>query len=150
MTSVIAQDRSPPPGWTPLGRSSAFLDLVGPLWVHPDGPRFGLRADARHLNNRGAVHGGALGPLADTMLGYALTYGADRPVVLTTAQLSIDLLDGIAVGDWVDGRPRPGRLGRRLAFGYGELRVAGAVVAVARAVFSVREVPADDLPPRPW
>jgi acyl-coenzyme A thioesterase PaaI-like protein len=46
----------------------------------------------------GAVHGGALGPVADTMLGYALTYGTDRSVVLITAHLSIDLLGGIGPG----------------------------------------------------
>jgi acyl-coenzyme A thioesterase PaaI-like protein len=84
-----------PLGWTPLGRSSPFL---GPLWVHPDGPCSGVRTDERHLNSRGAVHGGALGPVADTMLGYALAYGADRSVVLITAHLSIDLLGGIGPG----------------------------------------------------
>jgi acyl-coenzyme A thioesterase 13 len=140
-----------PAGWKPLGRSSPFLDLVGPLWVHPDGPLFGLRTDERHLNNRGVVHGGALGPVADTMLGYALTYGTtDRPVVLTTAHLSIDLLGGIGRDQWLTGQPLPGRLAGRMAFGYGQFTVGGEVVAAVRAVFSVRDVSADQQPPRPW
>jgi acyl-coenzyme A thioesterase PaaI-like protein len=145
-----ATDGSAPPGWKPLARSSRFLDLVGPLWVHPEGPRFGLRTGERHLNNRGAVHGGVLSPIADTMLGYALTYGSDEPVVLTTAQLSIDLLAGIGPGEWLEGEPGPGRLGRHLAFGYGQFTVADTVVAVVRAVFSVRAVAPDQRPPRPW
>jgi hypothetical protein len=44
----------------------------------------------------------------------------------------------------------PGRLGGRLAFGYGQFTAAEEVVAVTRAVFSVRDVPSDRRPPRPW
>jgi acyl-coenzyme A thioesterase PaaI-like protein len=100
--------------------------------VHPDGPRFGLRTGERHLNNRGAVHGGVLSPIADTTFGYSLTYGSDEPVVLTTAQLSIDLPAGIGPDEWLDGQPGPGRLGGRLAFGYGQFTLADTVVAVVR------------------
>lgn len=139
-----------PAGWKPLARSSRFLDLVGPLWVLPEGPRFGLRTGERHLNNRGAVHGGVLSPIADAMLGYALTYGTEEPVVLTTARLSIDLLAGIGPHEWLDGEPGPGRVGRHLAFGYGQFTVADTVVAVVRAIFGVRAVPPDQRPPRPW
>ena len=97
------------------------------------------------------MHGGALGPVADTMLGYALNYGTtDRLVVLTTAHLSIDLLGGIGRDQWLTGQPLPGRLGARMAFGYGQFTVGGEVVAAARAVFCVRDVSADQQPPRPW
>lgn len=140
-----------PDGWVPLGRSSPFLDLVGPLWVLPQGPVFGLRVAERHLNGRGRMHGGMLGPVADVLLGYTLTYAADRPLLLTTAHLAVDLQDGVDRGEWLEGRALPGRTGRSLAFGYAEFTVAGRVVAAARAVFGVRPAdPEKPFPPRPW
>lgn len=140
----------PPAGYRPLGRSSAFLDLIGPVSVHPDGPVFGLRVDGRHLNSRNILHGGAIGPLVDVLMGYTLTYSSDRPILLTTAHLSVDHLSAAERGDWLEGHAHPGRIGKELAYGYCSVRVGDRVVAHARAIFTVRPAGENVLPPRPW
>jgi len=49
-----------PEGFVPLPRSSPLLDLLGPAYCRGDGLQLeiGLRADNRHANGRGTVHGG--------------------------------------------------------------------------------------------
>ncbi|MEK8081726.1 PaaI family thioesterase [Pseudomonas sp. XK-1] len=60
-----------PPGFTPLFRSSPFLDLLGPIHNQQTdaGLVIGLRAEAKHCNARGLVHGGVLSSLADIAIG---------------------------------------------------------------------------------
>ena len=70
-----------PPGFAPLPRSSPLLELIGPVYGCGSGSelRVGLRADARHANGRGRVHGGIIATLADIGMGYAWRFPAIRP-----------------------------------------------------------------------
>lgn len=127
-----------PEGFEPLFRSSPFLDLIGPLYYRrdADGLTIGLRADGRHVNARGAVHGGVLMTLADIALGYTTGLSEDPPVLLTTASMTIDFAGGAKEGDWVEARADIQKVGGRLAFANAYLFVEGKRIVRASGVFA--------------
>lgn len=145
-------DPGVPRGFSPLGRTSGFLELIGPIYQCAEGPVIGLRVDHRHLNGRGGAHGGLLATLADITLGYTSAFSVEPAALLSTAHLSIDYLDAVPEGSWLEVRARVSRLGGRLAFASAEFSVDGALVATATAVFGRAPSPAAGAPPRnsPW
>lgn len=128
-----------PPGFTPLFRSSPFLDLLGPIHNQQTdaGLVIGLRADAKHCNARGLVHGGVLSSLADIALGYNTAFAEDPPTPMVTASLSIDYAGAARLGDWIEVATEVQKIGKRLAFANCYFVVAGERIARASAVFSV-------------
>lgn len=140
---------SVPFAFTPLFRSSPFLDLVGPFYQREegDGLVLGLRIEGRHANARGTAHGGLLVTMADVALGYNASYagiakepGARPTAALTTANLSVDFAGSARVGDWVEARVDVQRVGRRPAFANAYLSVGGRRIARASAVFAVAPI----------
>ena len=111
----------PPDGFTPLFRTSPFLDALGPFYHRRDGRALilGVRIAEKHCNARGTAHGGLLMTLADIALGYNLAYAEDPPASLTTANLSADFQ----------------KLGGRLAFANAYLTVGDERIVRASAVF---------------
>src|SRR5258705_10495213 len=83
----------PPDGFTPLFRTSPFLDALGPFYHRRDGRALilGVRIAEKHCNARGTAHGGLLMTLADIALGSNLAYAEDPPAPLTTANPPADL-----------------------------------------------------------
>jgi len=135
-----------PDGFTPLFRTSPFLDLVGPFYqkVEGGGLVVGLRIAEGHTNARGAAHGGLLGAMADIALGYNASFagtdkraGATPSAALTTANLSVDVAGSAALGDWVEARVDIQRVGGRLAFANAYLSVGSRRIVRASAVFAV-------------
>ena len=141
-----------PDTFSPLGRTSGFLELIGPIYQSPDGPVIGLRVDHRHLNSRGGAHGGLLATLADITPGYTSAFSVEPAALLSTAHLSIDYLAAVPDGSWLGVRARVSRLGGRLAFASAEFSVEGVLVATAAAVFGRTPSPEAGGPPRssPW
>jgi acyl-coenzyme A thioesterase 13 len=125
---------APPAGFTPLDDPGPLLETVGPVLAHADG-RLGLRAERRHLNWAGTVHGGLLATLADTALGRAIREDAEDHAV--TVSLTTDYLGPAKEGDWIELRAEVERVGGRLAFGDCAVTVDGKEVVRARAVFAV-------------
>ena len=68
-----------PRDFKPLFRTSPVLDLIGPLFCRGEGPDLviGLRAEGKHCNARGTVHGGILATLADVALGYVMAFSSN-------------------------------------------------------------------------
>jgi uncharacterized protein (TIGR00369 family) len=131
---------APPPGFRPVARRSAFLDLVGPLHVDDTDPRapvYGLLADQRHANSRGGVHGGVLTTLADVALGYGAIAAHGETLALVTASLTVHYTGAAHVGDWLEARTTLTRVGSRLAFARCEITAADRSVASCTGVFSV-------------
>ena len=130
----------PLPGFTVHGRTSPFLDVIGPLWSRRTdaGLEFALAIDDRHLNGRGFAHGGVLAGLADVALGYASSDSRDPPARLITASLTIDFVGTAASGETVVTRTDVQHLGRRLGFANcylysGEKRIVRASAVFANA-----------------
>lgn len=127
-----------PDGFEPLFRTSPFLDLIGPLYSRrdTDGMTIGLRADGRHVNARGAVHGGVLLTLADIALGYTTAFSQEPPLHLTTASMAVDFAGGARQGDWIEARADIQKVGGRLAFANAYLSVEGTRIVRASGVFA--------------
>ena len=131
----------PPPGFVPLARTSPVLDLIGPIYSRGTGAELvlGLRADTKHANARGWVHGGILATLADVALGYCLESLAEYRSSLVTVSLSLDYAGTARAGEWIESRVDVQHLGGRLAFANAYL-VSGATRLVrASGVFLVSE-----------
>ncbi len=128
-----------PAGYEPLFRGSPATELFGPIYYKGSGYdlSLGLRAQAKHANLRGIVHGGVLAALADTALGYTLSLGSDPPIGVMTASLSIDYAGSARIGDWLYTRTDVQRQGKKLAFATCYIYVGEERIVRASGVFLV-------------
>ena len=128
-----------PEGFTPLFRSSPFLDLLGPIYNQrtDKGLVIGLWAEAKHCNARGLVHGGVLSSLADVALGYNSAFAQEPPTPIVTSSLSIDYAGTAKRGDWITLEADVQKVGKSLAFANCYVVVESVRIARASAVFSV-------------
>lgn len=127
-----------PEGYVLLVRDSPFIQLVGPFYEKrlDEGFRLGFRAEGKHCNMRGDVHGGVIGTLADMALGYNIVFSQEPPIPAVTANLNVDYLDRVSCGDWVEVNTEIHKIGRRLVFASCIFNVGSRIVAKASAVFS--------------
>ncbi|WP_037078275.1 PaaI family thioesterase [Pseudonocardia spinosispora] len=127
----------PPEGYRRHGRSSPFVDLVGPLYSRGEGMnlRLALRVDSRHLNGTGTVHGGVLATLADLAIGYAVASSTDPPTPLTTSSLTVYLSGMARPGDLVTTSSNLQHRGSRVMLAHCTLAVGTRTIAQASAVF---------------
>jgi uncharacterized protein (TIGR00369 family) len=128
-----------PAGFTPLFRSSPFLDLLGPIYNQrtDTGLVIGLRAEEKHCNARGLVHGGVLSSLADVALGYNSAFAQEPPTPIVTSSLTIDYAGTAKLGDWITIETDVQKVGKSLAFANCYFVVESVRIARASAVFSV-------------
>ncbi|WP_339413041.1 MULTISPECIES: PaaI family thioesterase [unclassified Pseudomonas] len=128
-----------PAGFTPLFRSSPFLDLLGPIYNQrtETGLVIGLRAEEKHCNARGLVHGGVLSSLADVALGYNSAFAHEPPTPIVTSSLTIDYAGTAKLGDWISIESDVQKVGKSLAFANCYFMVESVRIARASAVFSV-------------
>ncbi|MFO6446157.1 PaaI family thioesterase [Erythrobacter sp. NE805] len=127
-----------PPGWEPHFRKSPVTDPWEPLFARAEGEAFslGLRIAAAHCNARGLLHGGVISALADNAMGLACVLGMEGTSALTVS-LSVDFLSVGRIGQWLEVRAVPAKLGRSLAFADARISADGALVAKAAATFKV-------------
>lgn len=136
-----------PAGFENLFRESPFVKLLGPIYQNraENKIKVGLRADEKHCNSRGDVHGGVLSSLADFAMGYTLAF--EHSVNAVTASLTIDYIGRVSRGDWIEISTEVTKLGKRLAFVQASLRVEGELVTRANGVFNVLTKPLSGLAP---
>ena len=136
----VAADRVGPPdaSWTEFRRDAGFAGLVGPLWFkrEGDGIVFALRAEAKHCNVRGVVHGGLMMTLLDHVMG-AHVWRVGGKAQSATVSLNTDFVAAARTGDWIEARSRMTRQGTGLAFVSGELSVGGKPIASAQGVMKI-------------
>jgi uncharacterized protein (TIGR00369 family) len=132
-----------PRGFKPLSRTSPLLDLIGPVYSLGVGRNLvlGLRAETKHCNARGSVHGGILATLADVALGYTMAFSSDPPARLVTANLSLDFAGAAKAGDWLETHVDIQKQGSRLSFANCYIQVEGERIVRASAVFLVARQP---------
>jgi acyl-coenzyme A thioesterase 13 len=116
-----------PSGFTPLFRTSPFLDAMGPFYQRTEGDNLiiGLRITEHHTNTRGTAHGGLLLAMADIALGYNAAFvdvvkesGATPNTLntlLTTASMTADFAGSAKLGDWAEAHVDIQKVGSRLA-----------------------------------
>ena len=128
------------PGFAPLARPGPFLEILGPLYT-PTDPAIrnvvATRVLKKHLNLRGIAHGGMLASLVDTAFGITLWRTHDEKLSTVTVSLNVDYLEAVREGDWVEAHVKILRVGMRLAFVEGVLKVGDRQVLRANGTFAV-------------
>lgn len=138
-----------PQGFTALQRRSPFTDLLAPVFAHQTsaGLTLGIRAEEKHCNARGFVHGGVLCTLADIAMGYNAVIAAGKAGGMVTANLSIDYAGSAKVGDWISVDVDVQKVGNTLAFTNCYFWVGDIRIARASAVFCRPRTTDDGKPP---
>lgn len=128
-----------PTEFRPLFRTSPVLDLVGPLYCRGENKDLviGLRAEEKHCNARGTVHGGILATLADVALGYTMAFSSDPPTSLVTANLTLDFAGAARRGDWLEAHVDVQKQGSRLSFANCYIMLKDQRIVRGSAVFLV-------------
>ncbi|MNT18660.1 Thioesterase superfamily protein [compost metagenome] len=103
-----------------------------------------MRVAHAHTNMHSIAHGGLLATLADSALGYVIAQRAHLSVV--TVQMSVEYLNPVRPGDWLEAHVRIDKQGKRLIYANCLLQVEDRVMLKANAVFAVRAAlaPASD------
>lgn len=132
-----------PPGFEPHIRKSPVTDPWEPLYAKREGEAFslGLRIAHSHCNARGLLHGGVISALADNAMVLACVTRMEGVSALTVS-LSVDFLSVGRIGQWLEVRAVPAKLGRTLAFADARIEADGEVLAKAAATFRIIEVAA--------
>ena len=145
MTEENTMPKSEPPASTPFDPAAAgwqlypgegFFSLVGPLWQREENGThlYAFKAEAKHHNRRGVVHGGMLMAFADRSMGMTAWY-ANEQQPQATVQLDMHFVDPVQIGDFVEAKCTVVRRARSLVFMHGELVVGARVVATASGVW---------------
>ena len=132
-----------PPGFAPYQTVSPYIAHLGAMYQREDEQGmvvFGMHINATHLNLHGKAHGGMLAVLIDNALGYNISRMRQQGVV--TAHLSIDYLEAVSLGDWLECHVRLTKSGGRLCFAECVLRAGGRDVVRASGILPiVKSVP---------
>ena len=128
-----------PEGFEPLFRTSPFLELLGPIFNKrtDSGLVLGLRAQEKHCNARGLVHGGVFSSLADVALGYNAAFQGKEPTPMVTASLSIDYAGSAKLGEWIEVCTDTQKVGKSMAFANCYFSVGAKRIVRASGVFGV-------------
>ena len=127
-----------PPGFRAMYENERFEDMIGPiLFRYSETERVGaFRAEAKHANGWGFVHGGMLTAFADAALTGIDNFHRDDPRTegVVTVSLNCEFVASVKVGDWVECRGEVVRRGASLVFMQGRLTVDGKVVMTCSTV----------------
>ena len=110
-------------GWWRFSTRDTFDEIAGPFYFRrgEDGKaRCAFRAQQKHMNAGGRMHGGALMTFADIAL-FMIAYETMEGQRGVTVQLDSTFLDGARVGDLVEASGEVTRAGRSLVFVRGQI-----------------------------
>jgi uncharacterized protein (TIGR00369 family) len=110
-------------GWWRFAARDTFDEIMGPFYFQrgPDGrTRCAFRAEQKHMNAGGRMHGGALMTFADIAL-FMIAYETMEGHRGVTVQLDSVFLDGAKVGDLVEASGEVTRAGGSLVFARGQI-----------------------------
>ncbi len=118
-------------GWWSWPGLDPYEKLTGPFYSREvDGqPRCAFRAEARHMNAYGAMHGGCMMTFADFAL-FALSRRARGATSGVTVNLNGDFLGPAYPAEWIEATGEVTRTGASLTF------VRGVLTADARPMLS--------------
>ena len=126
----------PPPGFAVAFRAP-YVNHVGPIHQEikttPGRMRLGLLVAEVHTNSLGFMHGGMAATLVDSCMARALHAALQRRAV--TLKMSIEYLDTLNLGDWVEAHGWMVSHDDDIALTRCELRVGDAVRANGSGVF---------------
>ena len=122
-------------GWT-LWSPDPFELLAGPFFARRDeNGRMvcAFRAERKHMNGHGAMHGGCLMTFADYAV-FCIGTEAIQGAGSVTAQMSCEFIDAAFEGDLVEARGEVIRAGASLIFMRGMVETAGRALLSYSAI----------------
>jgi acyl-coenzyme A thioesterase PaaI-like protein len=127
-----------PADFKPITLPGGFEELVGPLYWRRDGDtvRYGFRAEAKHANPNGVVHGGMLTTVIDHCLGSYVWHAIGRKPCATVT-LNCSFIAAGRPGDWIEASGAITRRGRSLVFVDGALTCGDKTLLTAKGVWKV-------------
>jgi len=141
--SIADETEMVPPGFVPLfpnPGADGFFSLIGPIYRAPDAPegevRFGFRAQARHTNPYGVLHGGLLMTVIDTVMG-SLVFNAIKGEPCATISLTCDFIGAGRAGEWIEGEASLTRLGRAVAFTHAKIWTGEKLLLTASGKWAI-------------
>jgi uncharacterized protein (TIGR00369 family) len=111
-----------------------FGHTLGPLYQRRDGGGFAFRADVRHGNVRGVVHGGMLMTLADQVLGLTVQQAIGGGPTATVS-LNCDFVSSAEPGDLIEGTAEVTRITRSIVFVQGRLECGDRLILTAAGLW---------------
>lgn len=123
------------PAWVPI-EDAGFIAHVGPLHRRDADGAYAFRAEQKHANLIGVVHGGMLMSFADRALGETAMRVADGANCVTI-QLEMKFIDVGRLGNWIGIRPQVVKRTGSLVFMRGDLRDGGRLLATADGVWKI-------------
>lgn len=128
---------------------SGFGRAMGPWYEKADGGKvtLGLRAEERHINRLGIIHGGMMMAFADTLLSEVGRRVTGKPSV--TMRMTVDFISAAKLGDWIEGTGEVTRTTRNLVFVGARIWRGKHTLMTASGVFSFIRPRGDDGKPLP-
>lgn len=122
-------------GWAPI-EDAGFIAHVGPLHRRDSDGAYAFRAEQKHANLIGVVHGGMLMSFADRALGETAMRAADGANCVTI-QLEMKFIDVGRLGSWIGIRPQVVKRTGSLVFMRGDVREGSRLLASADGVWKI-------------
>ena len=122
-------------GWAAIA-DDGFIDHIGPLYRRAQDGAYAFRAEQKHANLIGVVHGGMLMSFADRALGEAAMRVADGANCVTI-QLEMKFIDVGRLGDWITVRPQVVKRTGSLVFMRADVLDDARLVASADGVWKI-------------
>jgi uncharacterized protein (TIGR00369 family) len=125
-----------PAGFVAIPPMSGFGRAMGPWYEKRDGERtiLGFRAEERHINRLGIIHGGMMMAFADVLLSEVQRRVTGRPSV--TMRMAVDFVSPARLGDWIEGDGEVSRATRNLVFVRARIWRAKHTLMTASGVFN--------------
>lgn len=122
-------------GWAPV-EDKGFIAHVGPLHLRGSDGAYAFRAEQKHANLIGVVHGGMLMSFADRALGETAMRAADGANCVTI-QLEMKFIDVGRLGNWIEIRPQLVKRTGSLVFMRGDVHDGTRLLASADGVWKI-------------
>lgn len=119
-------------------RSSAFLELIGPLYLGSarDRPTFHAYVGEQHRNTFGGAHGGFISALVDIAAGRGARAVIDDGRAYRTVSMTVDFMAPADVGARLDIAVELDHVGHRTVFVTCRVTTEGRAVARAAIVLA--------------
>lgn len=117
-------------GWRQWRGTDPFEDLAGPFYSKPEGEgrvRCAFKAEAKHMNGGGFMHGGCMMTFADFAL-FVISHEALGPVRGVTATFSSEFVGAAKAGDFMECTGEVVKAGKSLVFVRGLIETGGEPV----------------------
>ena len=123
MAEIITVTEGEFAGWQTYDLHDTFDTVVGPFYGRPDPDghmRCAFRAEQKHMNAGGRMHGGCLMTFADIAM-FQIAYQEMEGASGVTVQLDSTFIDGGYVGELIEATGQVTKAGKSLIFVRGQI-----------------------------